>query len=307
MNEYIVSIAKIVQTFRSRVKPCPEPSDGVHTWVFHAACCAVDAGVPDEEAIVEIEALMTRDPKGAEIEDALAAARGERRPSSPRWSPRNPVAVAAIAAQCPSLIELVSFSPEKINFCGPSRTEEIIDSLFPNNPWLCVGRSTYHFNTMRREEWRGHLGDRSLIVPSPMSAERGRTKQGKLSHHTEENTGPRRFIIIEFDRGSLDQQAALLWHLATYAPLAMVVFSGSKSCHGWFFCAGQPEDKLQRFFDYAHSLGADDAMWSRFQFARLPDGRRSDAKIGDALKAVGIENVPAGRQAILYFKPEVIQ
>jgi hypothetical protein len=296
-----------LEAFLKRVKPCPEPGDGVHGWVFHAACCAVEAGLPDEDAIHEIESMMTREAKGAEIEDALVAARGDRRPSSPRWSPRNQVAIAAIAAQGPSLVELVSLSPEHIGFDGPSRTEEIVDLLFPSNPWLCVGRSTYRFNTMRREQWRGHLGDRSLIVPSPMSAERGRTKQGKLSHHTEENTGPRRFIIIEFDRGSLDQQAALLWHLATYAPLAMVVFSGSKSCHGWFFCAGQPEGKLQRFFDYAHSFGADDAMWSRFQFARLPDGRRSDGKTGDALKAVGIENVPAGRQAVLYFNPSVIR
>ena len=70
-----------------------------------------------------------------------------------------------------------------------------------------------------------------------MSAQRGRTNQGKLSFHSESNTGPRRFLVVEFDRGALDQQAAILWHLATFALLALVVFSGSKSCHGWFFCA----------------------------------------------------------------------
>ena len=39
-----------LQAFRERVKPCPAPSEGVHRWLFHAACCAVEAGLPDDEA-----------------------------------------------------------------------------------------------------------------------------------------------------------------------------------------------------------------------------------------------------------------
>jgi len=140
-----------------------------------------------------------------------------------------------------------------------------------------------------------------------MCAQKGRTKQGKQSWHSEENTGPRRFLIVEFDQGALDNQAALLWHLAQFAPLALVVFSGSKSVHGWFFCEGQSEDTLQRFFDYAVSLGADSKTWSRSQFVRLPDGKRSDSKTSDALAHSGIRNVPSGRQAVLYFDRGVVQ
>jgi hypothetical protein len=303
-----ISIEKALEAFDKRVKPCPDPDTGVHKWVFHAACVAVDVGLPDDEAIAEIEYRMSRSPNPpSEIEDALASARGERRSSSPRWSPPYSTLIAALAAKGPSLAELVSLSPEPIQLGGDSQAEEIIDVLYPGNPWLCVGRTDSRFGTLRRDGWRGRLEDRSLIVPSPMSAQRGRTKQGKLSFHSEANTGPRRFLVVEFDKGSLDQQAAILWHLGSYAPLAIVVFSGSKSCHGWFFCAGQPDDKLQRFFDYAHSLGADDAMWKRFQFARLPDGKRADGKTGDALKAAGIHNVPPGRQAVLYFNPSVIR
>jgi hypothetical protein len=84
--------------------------------------------------------------------------------------------------------------------------------------------------------------------------------------------------VVEFDNGTLDQQAALLWHFAKFAPLALVVFSGSRSAHSWYFCDGQPEDKLRRFFDYAVSLGADPRTWSRSQFVRLADGKRSDGK-----------------------------
>jgi len=42
---------------------------------------------------------------------------------------------------------------------------------------------------------------------------------------------------VEFDRDSLDQPVAILWHLATFARLALVVFSDSKSCHERFFWA----------------------------------------------------------------------
>src|SRR5258708_151932 len=99
------------------VKPCPAEGEGVHKWVFYAACCAVEAGLTDEQAVEEIEFLMTRGPNPAsEIEDALASARGERRRSFPRWSPVNPIAVAAIAKQGPTLRELVARSPKLIQF-----------------------------------------------------------------------------------------------------------------------------------------------------------------------------------------------
>jgi len=217
----------------------------------------------------------------------------------------NRAAIAEIMKSGPTLLEFVSRSPEQIQFTPQSRVDMFIDTLFPGDPWLCVGMASNCFHTARREVWRGRLHDKSLIVPSPMCAQKGRTKQGKLSCHSEDNTGPRRFLIVEFDKGSLDQQAAILWHLAKFAPLALVVFSGSKSCHGWFFCEAA-EDKLQRFFDYAVSLGADPKTWSRSQFVRLPDGKRSDGKASDALKAAGVENVPNGRQAVVYFNSEVI-
>lgn len=291
-----------------KLKPCRASGEGVHKWVFYAACRAVEAGMTNDEAVEEIEALMTRDPDPpSEVEDALQSARGERRNSSPRWTPPNPERIAAIAKDGPTLLELVSRSPVPIQFGEQSRTEKIIDALFPGNPWLCVGRSNAVFYTQKRRFWRGRLPSQSLIVPSPMSAQRGHTHQCTVSHHSLENTGPRRFLIIEFDRGTLDQQSALLWHLAQFGPLAAVVFSGNKSVHSWFFCAAQPDDKLKRFFDFAHSLGADSRMWGRSQFARMPDGERSDGKTSDALRAAGIENVPTGRQAILYFNPEVIQ
>ena len=204
---------------RFNPKPCPE--EGRHKWVFYAACLAVEAGMADEEAAEQIEALMTRAPNPAsEVEDALASARGGRRSRSTRWAPKDPVAIHRIEEQGPTLRELMSRSPVPILFGASSRAEELVDFLFPGNPRLCIGQGDDDFYTARRRTLRGRLHLYDLIVPSPMLAQRGLTKKGRLSFHSEANTGPRRYIVVEFDTGSLDQQAALLWHLAQSAPLA---------------------------------------------------------------------------------------
>ena len=89
-----------------------------------------------------------------------------------------------------------------------------------------------------------------------MTARMGYTQGGRESQHTLQNTGPRRFLVIEQDIGTVDEQAAILAHLAERAPLGLAVHSGRKSLQGWFFCAGQSEDTLRKFMRYAIILGA---------------------------------------------------
>jgi len=102
-----------------------------------------------------------------------------------------------------------------------------------------------------------------FVVPNPMTARVGHTQEGKLLAHALETTGPRRFLVIEQDAGTIDDQAAVLLHLAQRAPLAVAVHSGSKPIHGWFYCTGEPEEKLRGFMRYAVTLGADRATWTR--------------------------------------------
>jgi len=123
-----------------------------------------------------------------------------------------------------------------------------------------------------------------------MAARTGLTKQGRESQHTLDATGPRRFLICEFDKGTPDEHAALLLYLALYAPMVLALHSGGKSMHGWFYAAGQPEDKLERWMRHAVAIGADDATWSRCQFCRMPDGRRGNGK----------------RQTVFYFNPNAL-
>jgi hypothetical protein len=211
-------------------------------------------------------------------------------PAVPRQWPALDVAlVKQIVSGGPGLYDLWESSPIRFDDDG-AHTETIIDALFPENPFLCAGESSFHFRTASRESFRGSLSELQFIVSSPMIAERGHTKDGKESAHTLENTGPRRFLVIEFDQGTPDEQAALLDYLSHRGPLVLVVHSGGKSLHGWFYCAGTSDEVLRRFMTLGRRLGADLATWrNRSQFVRMPDGRRP----------------PGGnRQTVFYFNPK---
>jgi hypothetical protein len=260
-----------------------------------------------------------------------------RHMAMPVWPPRNKEKIDNIVRAGGGLYDLWETSPIRSE-CGiwppeplaqeevdpwrlvftplecASFTEEIIDAVFPGNPLLCIGRSVHESATRRREVWRGRLSELPLMVPSPMNSVAGITREGKKSQRTLNNTGPRRFLVVEFDFGELardgrtetefgalvrawhnagitvaDACAALLMHLAQGAPLALVLHSGNRSLHGWFYCFGQPEDKLKRFMRYAHTLGADPATWTKSQLVRIPGGVRENGK----------------RQIVWFFNPGV--
>jgi hypothetical protein len=207
------------------------------------------------------------------------------------WPEPDHKLITEIVTSGPGLHDLWESSPVRFEDEQP-HTEEIIDALFPGNPLLCVGESNYRFLTAERESLRGSLPELQFIVPSPMTALLGHTKEGRESAHTLENTGPRRFLVIEFDSGSFDQHAGLLHYLANRGPLVLVVHSGGKSLHGWFYCSSVPDNVLRRFMNCAHRLGADKATWlNRSQFVRMPDGTRSNEQ----------------RQSVFYFNPELIK
>jgi hypothetical protein len=213
-----------------------------------------------------------------------------------KWPELNKERREAILAKGPKLADFWESSPVRVVWDG-SRTEEIIDQIFPgSNHLLCVGQSSKRFVTKAREDLRGQCACQQFIVPSPMTAPVGRKKNPKpgeteWSAHTLDNTAARRFLITEFDSGTADEHAALLSHLARFAPLVLAVHSGNKSLHGWFFCAGLPEEEVNVFMRYAVSLGADHALWTRCQFTRMPDGTRDNGQ----------------RQTIYFFNPKPIK
>jgi hypothetical protein len=286
------------QFVRDLLASPPKRGEGLNLWLFRTARVLHPYRSP-AEIIQLLEAATAGEPiKHGEIERAVERSAsvawkpGQRVPitRAPAWPRVNAEQREAVVATGLGLVDLWEASPVRFTD-NESHTEEIIDRLFPGNPLLCVGKSNSQFSTRHRESWRGQLAEMALIVPSPMSARTGHTQDDRESEHTLGNTGPRRFLVIEQDSGSVDEQSAILLHLAERAPLALAVHSGSKSIHGWFYCANQPEERLRAFMRYAVSLGADQATWTRSQFVRMPGGTRADGN----------------PQVVYFFNPEVVR
>jgi hypothetical protein len=266
----------------------PPAGEGVHLWLFRAAR-QLHAHKPAVEIVKLLERRVAncgRHVSRKEIEDAVKnSISGAWQPkgqavavkSAGKWPPVNQEQRAGIIRDGVELADLWELSPIRIED-SQAHTEEIVDRFFQPDSLLCCGKSNSSFDTKAREDWRGGLAQLQLIVPSPMSAVTGLTKDEKESKHTLANTGQRRFLVVEFDTGTTDEHAALLRHLGTFAPMVCVVFSGNKSLHGWFYVHDQLEEKVLKFFQYAVSLGADRATWTRSQFVRMPDGTRDNGQ-----------------------------
>jgi hypothetical protein len=274
----------------------PVRGGGLNNWFFRASRVLHPFRSP-EEIIELLRAATAGEPiSRGEIERAVDRSR------SCAWQPGQPSQRVAsawpklnqdkrnIVSVRGGLADLWERSPIRLDGDG-SHTEEIVDALFPGDPLLCAGRSQSLFSTESRNEWRGKLSSLAVIVPSPMTARAGKTQDDKLSAHALSITGPRRFLVIEQDNGSIDEQAAVLMHLSRFAPLALAVHSGGKSIHGWFVCGDGCEQTFRKFMEYAVQLGADPATWTRSQFVRMPDGCRNDGK----------------RQSVFYFDPDQLE
>lgn len=289
----------------------PSSGEGVHAWLFRVAR-QLHAHLPAAEIVALLENCVAgcgRHVSRSEILDAVKnslaiAWQPKGRPStslpalSSNWPKPNLEQIEVICGEGYGLAGLWELSKPRIED-NDSHTEKIIDRLFPPDALLCCGKSNSVFDTKPREDWRGELSGLQFIVPSPMLARTGLTKNGKQSAHALSNTGPRRFLIVECDFSIFapdgktetkfaplirklnaegfsvaDMCAAVLLKLAQFAPMVCAVHSGGKSLHGWFFVHGQADEKIAKFFRYAVSLGGDSRLWTRSQFCRMPDGTR---------------------------------
>jgi hypothetical protein len=297
----MIAARELPQFVRDLLASPPKAGEGVNLYLFRLARVlhpyrSVHDIVDTLRAVIAgCGRVVTEKEIHRAVENSKAAAwtpgQGAPERATPPWPSLNTEQrEAVIAGIGRGLVDLWEMSPSRFED-NDSHCEEIIDTLFPGNPLLCCGKSSFDFVTRPREQWRGELGEMQLIVPSPMTSRTGRTQDGNVSEHTLENTGPRRYLVVEQDQGTIDEQAAVLIHLAKFAPLASVVHSGNKSLHGWFYCAGQPEEQLLWFMRQFVELGADRATWIRSQFVRMPDGSRANGN----------------RQTVFYLNPSVIK
>lgn len=224
-------------------------------------------------------------------------------PSVPKWPLPDLDEIERIAISGPPLADLQAMSP--FNFTGSERyTAWLLQQLFPPDALLCLALDQKQALTQPLSVWlTRHVEAWQFIVPSPMTALTGLTvgADAHESYRSLTNTGERRFLAVECDFSEYakdgktetryaglirrlrarsvsvaDMCAAVVAHLAELLPLVMVVHSGGKSLHGWFYVADQHEADLLEFMRLAVQLGADYATWCKCQLVRLPDGTRTN-------------------------------
>jgi hypothetical protein len=309
------------------VDSCPAAGDGVNFWLYcvarqlHAHLAEQDIfallkakthgcgrTVLDKEIWHQIKAAWQKAwrpnkpeafPNAPSLPDQIDLA-----PPRPAWPEPDSEAIRAIVAGGDGLYDFWEHSPVRFED-EDSHADEIIDALFPGNPLLCIGLTSYRFATRRREYWRGHLHRMALMVPNPMLNWVGHpADEDRFSQHTKEATARRVYLGIEFDFSEFardgktpsqwaelvrewatqgisveDACATLHLHLSRLLPLVAVCHSGGKSLHGLYYVFGQNEDHLRiSFMEHAVRLGADKATWGRSQFVRIPDGLRKNGQ-----------------------------
>jgi len=272
-------LSNIPQSLRKALENPPEPGNR-NVWLFTVAKRArrfasekkvralllkVAAQWTDRDFAPEIDRAVNRafNERSAQLQQATAE---HKLP----WPVYNP------AAWTRRLTTPIPFPEKPLDIT----TEQVIDRLFPGNPLICAAQDTRSAITQEREAWRGKEAALQFIVANPMTAKTGFNQSGKPSHRCHDNaTKRRRYLVIEFDRGEITQQAAILSSLSTeWVPLILVIWSGSKSLHGWFDVQHLSQYQKHRFFRHAVFLGADPTLWDPSKLVRMPGGRRDNGQ-----------------------------
>lgn len=158
-----------------------------------------------------------------------------------------------VSGEC-TLDSLRAFSGEV-----PTDTATVLSAIFSGDELICCGTEMHNARTQTLVDWLSEgVSSQRLVVPNPMAKPMGINQQSRVSARCLDNTGPRRFLVVEFDfakgkchegdaiihkmeslgRTTADMNAALHAHLQEYLPLAMVVFSGGNLFTGGILAIG---------------------------------------------------------------------
>src|SRR5215475_4952479 len=153
-NPIAEALSELPKEIRDRTNSCPKSGQGVNPWIFNTALSLTNY-FEDPHIIDILETFVSCPWREREIIKAVSSARkiakGEGG-SEPRllWP-------AVDYRMAHDIVVSSKWTLAKMREASPPvpSSEEIIDSLFPGNPLLCLGRGKYSFDTQPREFWRG--------------------------------------------------------------------------------------------------------------------------------------------------------
>jgi hypothetical protein len=313
--------AEIERRKRSSLKPCPGAGQGVNRWLLGETLRQYRARAAEivketREVLREGMRGCGRAEKNGEVERALRRAWPDAfshfpedpediiteltgvgvLANTPSWPPKNHERILALHKQYDGLecgdLEAKSSAKNPRTLSG----RDVLVPFFQPVEFVCLGSERWSFGTWQRDEVLRRAAGCRYIVPNPFKAALGTTQDGKPTAKSNSQVLQRRFVIVEFDlewladwsfQEKIRLQVRLHGHLAQKYPLALVVFSGNESLHGWY--VAEPQEHLNHeLMREAVELGADHALWCPSQFTRTP----------------GATHQNGNRQDVLFFAPE---
>lgn len=286
----------------------PATGAGCHPALLSVANIGRRAGLSAEEIAVDLGAHVhgTREVTEGEIWDAVEKAflPGEPlRRTTLRTAPRTTINASKLMAHILArgagftLDRLGEASPVPITWGPEDDARAVLARLYSPDDKLFVGEK-YGKCVRPVSDWvaRFRRGEPvpPHIIPNPLSGELGRTKKGKPSYRADACVACFRFAVVEFDKMPLDQQ--ILFWAGAKLPVAALIFSGSKSIHGWVRVdAVNGEDWTrrveQKLFDMLTPLGADRTCKNEARLSRMPGHFRGEKNQWQRLLYLA----PAGR------------
>ena len=258
---------KILKAWLRKKKPAGEQ---LHKTLFKLAAMCKEAGFEQSHALMICKAYASganaRTAPEREVRAAVGSAFSGTYAAGPRFPKPSPHLIAEVDTYPVPV-------PYPVHQDAPP--DFFLEAMFPGDPLLCVGATAFAMDTRPLSQWRGMLRSMQFVVPSPMTSATGpRKMDGQESFHAESNTGPRKYLVTEFDGPSKPQQMARIRSLEALGGLrlACVTDSAGKSLHAFWEAKGEALNFA--FFERACKLGADERLWLRSQFARIPGGTR---------------------------------
>ena len=284
------------QSRQVSLSECPNPGDGVHSWIMRAAWEAKHAGCSVEEAKTLIAAKISRQPRPGEIEGAVSKAYHADAQASYAPSIKESFSPDALTRVSLSLdgfgrTELLERSPVDPNSCTPAK---FLMHLFKPGERVFLCSDLYAREGIiweRDQDDNSHdphaldalihpqEGNGAWFLSNPVLGEWqfverliSASNPKGMTHRGEESLTDCRYLVLESDQASIELWIPILAQLPL--PVVSITTSGGRSIHAMIQVnATNPKDWQairQKIAPALVTLGGDNGALTLVRLSRLP-------------------------------------
>lgn len=300
----------------------PEAPGGRHAQMIRIALSLLGNGMTDEAIFAQLRATYPEDKTDKEIRDVISWSREKNpqpsgnAPATPRSAQPRQALAKVVPASAAVRIFVGQSEPAlsgSVEIPETGHAELLLRSLYQPGEFLnivcrftTVGRNGKTKcnpdgggKILTRDQWLEYFTTRGIPMsdagawfrPNPTLTGRGSGKDGAP---TNADVSAFRFLLIESDKLSLDEQLA--FYGKSGLPISAVITSGGDSAHAWLRIDAEDAedyaDKAVRIYAALERFGFDKANKNPSRLSRLPGATRK----------IGASN--GGAQRLLYLRPE---